>query len=98
MKKIFLPLIVLTLLSRLNAQNYIFEEGQSGISFAGSFVKSKNDGVSSSSYGIHPSYTFNGKLTFGVSASFNELSSSSGIAITPNLSYVFIKKPVIWVF
>lgn len=92
MKKIFLPLIVLTLLSRLNAQNYIFEEGQSGISFAGSYVTSKNDGVSSSSYRIHPSYTFNGKLTFGVSASFNELSSSSGIAITPNLSYVFYKK------
>ena len=92
MKKIFIPLVFLTLLSHLNSQNYIFEEGQSGFSFAGSYVTSKYDGVSSSSYGIHPRYTLNGKLTFGVSASSSELGDSSGIAITPNLSYVFYKK------
>ena len=92
MKKIFIPLVFLTLLSHLNAQNYIFEEGQSGFSFAGSYVTSKYDGVSSSSYGIHPRYTLNGKLTFGVSASSSELGDSSGIAITPSLSYVFYKK------
>ena len=49
MKKIFIPLVFLTLLSHLNAQNYIFEEGQSGFSFDGLYITS-NTMV----YQVHP--------------------------------------------
>lgn len=92
MKKIFIPLVFLTLLSHLNAQNYIFEEGQSGFSLAGLYATTESDGASNSTYGIHPMYTLNGKLTFGLSVSFNKIGDSSGTAVTPNLSYVFLKK------
>ena len=94
-KLILLPLLSLFVFSNLNAQNYLFDKGQSGFSIAGLYATSENNGISSSAYGINPMYTLNGKLTFGLSVSSNKIEDSSGTEIAPSLSYVFLKKPVI---
>jgi len=90
-KLILLPLLSLFVFSNLNAQNYIFEEGQSGFSLSGFYSTATVNKRTNSTYGFTPMYTINGRYTFGLSIYKNSSEDESGTAFTPTISYVFLK-------
>lgn len=63
MKKLIF-ILSLFLLSKLNAQNHFFEEGQTGYTVSGNYAISSFENLSDAHYGISSNYTFNGKLTW----------------------------------
>lgn len=93
MKKLIHLTVFLTfLISSLSAQNYFFEEGQTGFTLSGLYAFTINQGVFSSAYGLSSAYTVNGKLTFGLALSILQPNAASVKGLTPHASYIILKK------
>lgn len=91
MKKLIF-ILSLFLLSKLNAQNHFFEEGQTGYTVSGHYAISSFENLSDAHYGISSNYTFNGKLTLGLSFFILAPKTASLKGIVPYISYILFKE------
>lgn len=82
--------VLFVFINKLTSQNYLFNENESGFHVFGQFTS--NEG--SSLIGISPGYTFNGKLTMGLTLGFEEDNESdfSSNAIRPYIDYLVLKQ------
>tara|TARA_Y100000385_G_C12945427_1_gene573087 strand:- start:136 stop:756 length:621 start_codon:yes stop_codon:yes gene_type:complete len=73
-----------------NAQNFLFDEGQSGFHVGGQVVSYDGGGL----IGIIPGYTSNGIMTisFGLSLEDNNDGFGSSTGIGPSISYLAVKQ------
>ena len=89
MKNFLLPILLLASLNLLS-QNYLFDTNSSGFSVGGQLTS--NNG--STLIAAIPSYTSNGKLTFGFGIGYesNDDLDLNSTAIKPSISYLVLKQ------
>lgn len=90
MKHFFTLLLLIGIITGINAQNIFFKEAESGFHVGGQFQSSNGTTL----LGIIPGYTSNGKLTFGLGIGFEDFNGllGSSTAVFPFISYLALKQ------